>query len=176
MCATIMFAVGAEVKGSKTRQTKPKRSHETGEEEFENDKAFRKKFKKSRQDSINLLAGGRSRIRGHGDEVEEAEELMFDIQEKGKWYPLADYKEEFGDPVKNKAEVVTVKRRGVAQRGVFVEEDENAKGPVAVVVTSRQRASRVSHKHDGQVVSDSEMSGAVEEARNSVLAKTKQKL
>ena len=99
--------------------------------------------------------------------------MMFDIQEKGKWYPLADYKEEFGDPVKNKAEVVTVKRRGVAQRGVFVEEDENAKGPVAAVVTSRQRASRVSHKHDGQVVSDSEMSGAAEEARNSVLAKTK---
>ena len=54
------------------------------------DPVFQKKFKKTNQDAITLLSGGRSRIRGHGDEIDEAEELLFDIKEKAKFWQLKD--------------------------------------------------------------------------------------
>ena len=136
------------------------------------DPVFRKKFKKGSVDSVSLLAGGRSRIRGHGYEVEEANEVLFDIVDRGKFWPLAQYKEEFGCPKKNNAKVMEVKRGNKLVKGVVViPEDVDTKGPVDCAMTSRQRVTRSSKKHGGDVLSDDEMSEADEDAKASVVGK-----
>ena len=82
-------------------------------------------------------------------QVDELNEEILVRVDKGKFWPLAEYKHEFGDPKKNHAKVVEVKMHNKVIKGVvmYPEEQKKNSGPIDCVLTSQKRVSRRSNKH-----------------------------
>ena len=69
-------------------------------------------------------------------QVDELNEEILVRVDKGKFWPLAEYKHEFGDPKKNHAKVVEVKMHNKKIKGVVIpEEQKKNNGIIDCVLT-----------------------------------------
>ena len=94
-------------------------------EEIE-DGTLAERWKRAHGESVHQLAGGKSRVYSKGAFVQKTNKHKVALAQRGKFYCLSKYKDDFGDPAITKAKVVKRIWKGKKIRGVVVVSETDA--------------------------------------------------